>query len=445
MTSTASRTRAQRGQTIALVAVSIVSILAVSALAIDLTTLYVAKGEIQRAADSAALAGAKAFVDSGVTTNPGNTGLQAVAQQLANSYAVAAAFQNNVAGAPAQVVGSPALNFSLQGNPRLTISLQKTNLPVFFARIFGSSAASVSATATAEAYNPAYSQSNGGSFVPPAPKCVKPFLVSNIDPVSGKQFVDEASGLVTPGQPFLGEPIDLTSACSSNGIGRGCSLPTRGGQVLPPQAGQYLPMLAPGTHTYCPSDAAPGCGGGNKSDFEQSTECCDGTAFDFKQCGASTSAVTWDPTILPGRPNGAAEQGLQCLIHTNTPGPGVQQQDFLDPANFQASAGPPQISPGTFNQARYNIAGNAVMDTSDSIITVPLYKAATTMPPPNNQVTIVGFLQLFVNYVGAGPGAASDDINVYILNVIGCGNSAASGTPVSGGGVSPIPVRLIHN
>jgi hypothetical protein len=445
MNSTASRTRAQRGQTIALVAVSIVSLLAVSALAIDLTTLYVARGEIQRAADSAALAGAKALVDSGVTTNPSNTGLQAVAQRLANSYAVAAAFQNNVAGAPAQVVGPPVLNFSLQGNPRVTISLQKTNLPVFFARIFGSSAASVSATATGEAYNSAYSQSSGGSFVPPAPKCVKPFLVSNIDPRSGQQFVDEASGLVTPGQPFLGEPIDLTSACNSNGIGQGCSLPTRAGKFLPPQPGQYLPMLAPGTHTYCPSDAAPGCSAGNKSDFEQSTECCDGTAFDFKQCGASTTAVTWDPSINPGRPNGAAEEGLQCLIHTNTPGPGVQQQDFLDPANFQASAGPPQISPGTFSQARYNIAGNAVMDTSDSIITVPLYKAATTMPPPNHQVTIVGFLQLFVNYVGAGPGAASDDINVYILNVIGCGSSAGSGAAVSGGGVSPIPVRLIHN
>src|SRR5256885_4603192 len=93
--------RSQHGQTIALVAVSIVSLLAVSALAIDLTTLYVARGEIQRAADSAALAGAKALVDSGVTTNPSNTGLQAVAQRLANSYAVAAAFQNNLAGAPA--------------------------------------------------------------------------------------------------------------------------------------------------------------------------------------------------------------------------------------------------------------------------------------------------------------------------------------------------------
>ena len=154
--------RSQAGQTIALVAVSMVSLLAVAALAIDLTTLYVAKGEIQRAADSAALAGAKALVDSGVTTDPTNTGLQGVAQQIANSYAIATAFQNNVAGAPAQMVGSPVLNFGLPGNPRVTVSMQKTNLPVFFARIFGNSAAMVSAIATAEAYNPAYSQNNTG-------------------------------------------------------------------------------------------------------------------------------------------------------------------------------------------------------------------------------------------------------------------------------------------
>src|SRR5262245_52248585 len=87
----------ERGQTIAIVAVSMVSLLAMAALAIDLTTLYVSRGEIQRAADSAALAGAKAFVDSGVTSNPSNTGLQAVAQQLANSYAAGAVLQNNVA------------------------------------------------------------------------------------------------------------------------------------------------------------------------------------------------------------------------------------------------------------------------------------------------------------------------------------------------------------
>jgi len=418
-----------------------VSLLAVAALAIDLTTLYVARGEIQRAADSAALAGAKAFVDSGITTNPANTGLQGVAQQIADSYAVAAAFQNNVAGAPAQMVGSPALDFSLEGNPRVTVRLQKANLPVFFAHIFGTSAATVAATATAEAYNPAFSQKNIGHFIPAAPKCVKPFLVPNIDPGSStkQKFVDEAKGFVTAGAPFLGEEITLTSACGNGNGKKGCNSPG-----WPPGPGEYLPMLVSGTHTYCPSDAALGCGNGNNSDFEKSTECCDGTTFDFQQCGASTNSVTWDSSLDPGGANGAAENGLQCLVHTTSTGKpaGVAQQDTLDVINFQAGTGPPQIIPGAFSIARYNLAANAVMDTSDSIITVPVFQVPATMPA-NNQLTIVGFLQLFVYYVG--PGASGKDVDAYIVNVIGCGKNAGSGAVVSGGGVSPIPVRLIHN
>src|SRR5580700_595295 len=58
----------QRGQTIVLVAISLVALLAMAALAIDVVTLYVARSEIQRAADAAALAGAKAIADSSVTT-----------------------------------------------------------------------------------------------------------------------------------------------------------------------------------------------------------------------------------------------------------------------------------------------------------------------------------------------------------------------------------------
>lgn len=448
--------RHERGQTIAIVAVSMVSLLAIAALAIDLTTLYVARGEIQRAADSAALAGAKAFVDSGVTSNPGNAGLQAVAQQLASSYVAGSVLQNNVSGSSPQLVSSPALDFSLQGNPRITVNLQKTSLPVFFARIFGTTAASVSATAMAEAYNPAYSQNNTGTFLPAAPKCVKPFLVPNSypgpDPTNPPNppidFVDEQTGLVKQPSTFLGQTIDLASACTGNGIGQGCVLTPPNS---PPAAGKYLPMVVSGPHTYCPSDAAPGCGGGNKSDFEQSTECCDGTAFDFPQCGTSSTVATWDPTINPGHPRGAAQNGLQCLIHTTSTGPtsGAAQQDSLDPSNFLASTGAPQISPGTFSQARLNIGAGAMMATSDSIITVPLIHVPATMPA-NGQVTIVGFLQLFVNYVG-GPGFGGSggqpagDMNATILNVIGCGPSTASGAPVSGGGVSAIPVRLIHN
>jgi hypothetical protein len=207
-------------------------------------------------------------------------------------------------------------------------------------------------------------------------------------------------------------------------------------------AGEYLPMLVSGTHTYCPSDAAPGCSNGNKSDFELSTECCDGTTFDFQQCGASANAATWDASLDPGGPNKAAQNGLQCLIHTTNMGPpgGVSQQDWLDVSNFLTSSGAPQISPGTFSQARYNIAGNTMMSTSESIITVPLFHVPATMPA-NNRLTIVGFLQLFVNYLGPGQ---QQDMDAFIVNVIGCGNSA-SGAAVSGGGVSPIPVRLVHN
>src|SRR5690349_16563851 len=123
----------ERGQTIALVAVSMISLLAMAALAIDLTTLYVSRGEIQRAVDTAALAGAKAFVDSGVTTNPSTPALQALAQRMADAYVSAAALQNNVAGSQAQLVGPPTLNFNLQGNPQITVKMQKAGLPVFFA------------------------------------------------------------------------------------------------------------------------------------------------------------------------------------------------------------------------------------------------------------------------------------------------------------------------
>src|SRR5271170_6289309 len=96
------RRRSQRGQTILLIAVSMVSLLAMAALAIDVVTLYVARTEIQRSADAAALVGAKAIADSGVTTlTPGDGNLPA-ATTLARSMATAAVL--------ALINASPAVN-----------------------------------------------------------------------------------------------------------------------------------------------------------------------------------------------------------------------------------------------------------------------------------------------------------------------------------------------
>src|SRR5947207_9533473 len=133
----------QKGQTIALVAVSMVSFVAMGALAIDLTSLYSAHGEIQRAADAAALAGAKAFVDSGVTTDPGNSNLRTIALNMAQSYAAGVASQNLVANGVAQIVGTPAVDISLPGNPRITVKVQRSDRPLFLARIWASNFALV--------------------------------------------------------------------------------------------------------------------------------------------------------------------------------------------------------------------------------------------------------------------------------------------------------------
>src|SRR5579863_2350394 len=84
----------EQGQTILLVAISLVSLLAMAALAIDVVTLYVAKSEIQRAADAVALAGAKAIADSGVTSvqigDPSLTAAETLAGTMSSAAITAA-------------------------------------------------------------------------------------------------------------------------------------------------------------------------------------------------------------------------------------------------------------------------------------------------------------------------------------------------------------------
>ena len=63
MSGRASRVRGQRGATMALMAVLLFGMLAMAALAIDMSMLYDARGEAQRAADATALAGASAFLE----------------------------------------------------------------------------------------------------------------------------------------------------------------------------------------------------------------------------------------------------------------------------------------------------------------------------------------------------------------------------------------------
>jgi len=108
--------------------------------------------------------------------------------------------QNKVAGAAPVLVGTPTFYFltdptTYPGNPQVAVTLQRTGLPIFFARIWRSAAATVTASAKAEAYNPAKSQTTTGNFIPITLKNVKPLLVANQDS-GGNPFVDITTGAV---------------------------------------------------------------------------------------------------------------------------------------------------------------------------------------------------------------------------------------------------------
>ncbi len=235
----------EAGVTILLVAAALVAIIAMAALSIDIVTLYLANAEAQRSADAAALAAARVLSISGMTGDPVNAGNNwqlacATATQVAKSVGQLAQ-QNSVGGAAGTVTVSFPNNADTAGcasataafgvNPLVTVQVQRTDLPTFFARIWGRRGASVSATATAEAFNSSNSDLVGnapsGTVIPVQPRCVKPWIVPNLDPggnVTGTlPFVTITNGSIfsagirvggaVPG--IVGEQFSLFADCAA--------------------------------------------------------------------------------------------------------------------------------------------------------------------------------------------------------------------------------------
>jgi Putative Flp pilus-assembly TadE/G-like len=431
------RRHRQRGQTILLVAVALVSLLAMAALAIDIVTLYSARSEIQRAADAAALAGAKAVADSGITTllltDPNFTTVQPWATTAATNQ-VNAVLQNNLVAGAALPTVAPTIDWTRQGNPHITVSVQSSSLPTFFSKIWSRNAVTVTATATAEAYNPA----NLATITPIAPRSVKPWLVANKDPLNPPtQFVDATGGTWAVDSAAIGETIDLVDGCGHPGPNR-CNPSANPPRAIPgTKQVQYVPAEVNTTNT---QNVCPACAG--TTDYEQSIECADvATSYQVLNCGGGTTQIQWDDRINPGAPpgNNATSLGAQCLIHATGEGPG-QAQDLLQ------NLGPWPAAPFQFKAQSGAQNGNLVT-TSSSIVTIPILDVKGTLPPGGGSVTVDGFLQAFINQVDGPPGgvgAPEGSINITVLNIAGCSTANNGANPIIGGsGTSPVPVRLI--
>ena len=448
---TMAKRRRERGQTIILVAISVVALLAMAALAIDVVTLYVASSEIKRAADAVALAAAKAIADSGVTTlcatvNPPCAGpdpqfpaakdLAASMVGSATTGAIGAVLPaNTVAGAvPTLVSVDWSQAWTNQGNPIITVKLQQTNLPTFFARIWGRSGSTVSASSTAEVYNP----SNNPAYTPIWPSSVKPWLLANVDVVSGGTLINPATGAVTPAvvADVMSKTFDITADC--NGAISPCTLARNPPRKSLTGALDYVPAQV--TSPYNSQDVCPSSCSGS-TDYEQSIQCADTTQYQYLYCGAGTVQLNWDSSINPSGATGATATATECLIHAGgLPGPG-NGQDTLDDTGWPTA--PPQITAGSGPYA------SQLVSTSSSIVTIPVIDTTFGISSTTGPVYVVGFLQAFIR--GVEPGMpfgtpTPGNVNITVLNIVGCANpNVNSGnTPIVGGrGTSPVAVRLI--
>jgi hypothetical protein len=459
----------ERGFTLALVTVSLVAIIAMAALSIDIGTLYQAKAEAQRAADAAALTAARVISISGITGDPVNGASDTSwastcggTSSPATLAAINVAQQNSIGGNPPSLVtvyygagsaGTFTTNCTAAGpnfgvNPVVKVTAQRTNLPIFFSRVFslfGSNFAgtSVSATASAEVYNPSGSGLLASGMIPVEPRCVKPLIVANNDPGNGGLLVNPdgtigSTGIYQLGSGVIGETFTIRADCVPSAANCNPPASAAGGNMIdnPPTAPtttllDYIPALVTSN-----ASAVPACS--NATVFQQAIGGCDQTTV--YSCGVSSvaSATQADLTINPGGGSGGSGDtatATQCLSHSTSGG-----QDTL--AGGITPAFPFQIQAGASSPLK-NVGVNTgdTITSSSSIVTLPIgYFGSTVFTAGQNQpfVTIGGFLQVFVQSIDPATG----NMVVTVLNISGCGNAVPNGSTYVTG-TSPVPVRLI--
>jgi len=404
---------------------------AMAALSIDVVTLYTARSEAQLAADGAALAGARVLANSGMTSNTADAALTSNAETLASTVATQVARNNevggrNLAGSEVTVtfpnVGSPGFGT----NPHVTVRVQRTDLPTFFARIWGSTQLTVAASATAEAYNPSGTNALGGPTTPVAPTCVKPWLLPNMSPNPG------------PTNPQIFDPVK-GAILDTNLLG----WETNPGTRLRADCTTCATSSTPNAWSYYPGDPAdfpppnassvvcPGCVG--FTPYQLSIAGCVQTPI------SCNSTVHIDTASYPTR-NSETAPAVTGMTHSNADeGDSVDDPVPSPPFQFLTGADNPVVLSGAV------AAGRDVM-VSDSLVTVPVIDTPP-WPPASGfpSVQIIGFVQLFLNSNGnatpnTGPNAGH--VRTIVINMAGCG-TGATGQAILGNGASPVAVRLI--
>lgn len=180
--------RTRRGSALVMVAVAMPALLGMVALAVDLGGMYAAHAQAQRAADSAALAGASAYLEVGV--NPPATAHDSAVARAMDYATKHTIYKRQVQPADVNIEFLPA-------DWKVRVTVRRGDVPTWFARIFGVYSVPISATAAAVAADAGNTND-----------CVKPFAIPDLwDEGTGPESDDTNSD----GVPEWQDPSGATA------------------------------------------------------------------------------------------------------------------------------------------------------------------------------------------------------------------------------------------
>ena len=280
-----------KGQMMVLFAGMIAALLGATALGTDVAVMYVNSIAIQKAADSAAIAGsnylnAVAFTGTAASGCTTANGYSDDAKKAACTFAYSNGIDPSVSGT--------TLNITEPTSETIRVTAQRSGLPYYFGRAVGLDTYTVAATATASAGGPVGTV-NVGMF-PVGLQCTAPCSLSSMDPGQSVSFGSKFVGGLAPGNwqwlavggtgsSALGAAIDQ-GVSGSFTIGSSLtSSPGNKGNAGPVKTGFANRM------SRCASTASDPCSGTNPRDLIPAGDPClvIVPAVDYHGCAGSCS------------------------------------------------------------------------------------------------------------------------------------------------------------
>lgn len=352
--------RDTRGVSIVFVAITIVASMAAVALAIDIGMLLNARTEAQRAADSAALAGAGWLIP-----NP-NDDVGAEAEAI--NYGA----MNTVTDVPVALLPQD-VDVDLP-QQKVTVTVRRradrgTAVPTWFARVFGVNQVDVEARAAAQVL-PAGSAT-----------CLKPFAIPDaFDDVNGNGVFDFGVDNYDPAIHGYGSDWRDSGNPGDDGLGyvedfgRTANL-KQGGPSDPPQPGWYYPWDIPQV------DGSPATGG-------------DKYRWNIANCNPSVVTVGDEYWIENGNMIGPTAQGVLDLI--------AQDPDaYWDPVSNTVE--------------NSNRAPN--WESSPRVGIVPVWHPGRPFDPGKEPIVFTNFVAMFFeSVIGTGQ---EQEVNIRIMYATG--------------------------